>query len=295
MKFLKKLLDPVSPLLDKVNDDNISAIAGQSAFYFILAVVPLAMFGLSILQNLHIPVETLEEFLGLVLNESTSAYVSEFLSNMYNDSSGISVITLIVTLWSAAQGIHSIINGLNRIHHTYENRNWLFLRFRAMIVTLILIVILFATMLVFVLGSTLNNLLTPYIEHLPDFIEMLYNFRYFIVYVYLIIIFALIYRNVPNLEKDVRKEYSVRNQLPGAVICATAWFVMSVGISIYVDDYNGFSIYGGLTRLAVMMIWLYMCLLFLMIGAEVNVVYHDTIKIIREYGFKGLRIIQREN
>ncbi len=292
-KFIKKVYAPVSPLLDKMSDDNISAIAGQSAFYFILAVVPLTMFAVSILQNLHIPVETLEEFLGLVLNKETSSYVSEFLSNMYNDSSGISVITLVVTLWSAAQGIHAIINGLNRIHNTHENRNWFFLRFRAMIVTLLLIVILFATMLVFVMGSTLNNWLTPYIRHLPDFVEMLYRFRYFIVYVYLIFIFALIYRNVPNLEKEVRKEYGVRNQLPGAVISATAWFVMSVGISVYVDDFNGFSIYGGLTRMAVMMVWLYMCLMFLMVGAEVNVVYHDTIRIIRKYGFKGLHIIEK--
>ena len=277
LKKMKKLRDAFLPFYNKIQDDNIFAIAGQSSFYFILAVVPLTMFAVSILQNLHIPEETLEDFLGLVLNEDYSAYMSSFLSNMYKDSSGISVITLIVTLWSAAQGIHAIINGLNRVHNTHENRNWLILRFRAMIITFILVLILFVTMSVFVLGRTLNELLTPYIKSLPEFYNLLYDLRYFIVYIYLVFIFALIYKNVPNLDKEVRKKYGLITQFPGAILSATAWFILSVGISVYVDDFNGFSIYGGLTRLAVIMVWLNMCILFLMFGAEVNVVYYETI------------------
>lgn len=277
LKKIKKLWETFLPFYNKIQDDNVFAIAGQSTFYFLLAVVPLTMFAVSILQNLHIPQKTLEDFLGLVLNENYSSYLSSFLSNMYKDSSGISIITIIVTLWSASQGIHAIINGLNRVHNTHENRNWLILRFRAMIITFILVLILFVTMSVFVLGRTLNELLSPYIKSLPEFYNMIYDLRYFIVYIYLVFIFALIYKNVPNLDKEVRKKYGLITQFPGAVLCATAWFALSLGISVYVDDFNGFSIYGGLTRLAVIMVWLNMCLLFLMLGAEVNVVYYDKI------------------
>ncbi len=289
IKKIKILWKRLHPYISKVNNDNLFAIAGQSAFFFILAVVPLTMFGLSVLQSFRIPVETLEEFLGLVLNDMASSYVSDFLGNFEYNTSGISIITLAVTLWSAAQGIHAIINGFNRIHGTHENRNWLFQRLRAVVVTLVLVIILVATMMVFVLGSSISAWLTPQIKDLPEIIEMLYNLRYFLVYIYLILIFALMYQKVPNLSKEVRKDFGFRSSLPGAVLCATAWFAMSVGISIYVDDFNGFSIYGGLTRLAVIMVWLYMCILFLMLGAELNFVYHKSIrKILVKPKYKSL-------
>ncbi len=265
------------PFLVKLRDDNVYAIAGQSAFYFLLAIVPLMMFAVSILQNLHIPQETLEDFLKSILNETAAGELSSFLSNMYNDYSGMSVITLIVTLWSAAQGMHAITNGLNRVHNTHENRNWFILRIRAMFITLVLVALIFAALAVFVLGSTLNDLIMPFMQDMPGYLLNLYALRYLLVYVYLVLIFALMYNRVPNLKKKDRKQYGLVNQLPGAILSATAWFVLSLGISIYVDDFNGFSIYGGLTRVAVLMIWLYWCLLSIMFGAEINVYYHNKI------------------
>ena len=290
---IKIIISITRPFIKKLSEDNVYAIAGQSTFYFILASVPLMMFAVSILQNLHIPQETLEQFIGMILNERATDYLSSFLSNAYADSSGISIITLLFTLWSASKGIHAIINGFNRVHKSYENRNWFLLRLKAMVITFVLVIMLFAALAVFVLGDSLNHLLQPRITHLPDFYAVLYDMRYLLLYVYLIFIFAVMYSKVPNIKKEFRKNYSVINQLPGAILCATAWFVLSVGISVYVDDFNGFSIYGGLTRLAVIMVWLYWCLLCLMFGAEVNVVYHSQITTIRRKkmvrkGFKRL-------
>lgn len=267
----------VEPLLKKARDDNLSASAGQSAFHFILAFVPLTMFAVSILQNLHIPVEVLQDLLGLVLNESATAYLSTFLNNMYSNAAGISVITLIVTLYSASQGMYSIIRGLNRIYDTYDKRSWIFQRIRAMVITLVFVGALVAVLVVFVLGNTLNGLLSPYMIFLPDPLCIMYELRYIILYFCLIVIFALMYRNVPVLDKDIRRKYGFFRQLPGAVLCATGWFVLSVGISIYVDDFGGFSVYGGLTRLAVIMVWLYMLMNILMYCSEINYVYHDKI------------------
>ena len=87
-----------------------------------------------------------------------------------------------------------------------------------------------------------------------------------------------IYRNIPNLTHEARKEYGLIYQLPGALLCALAWILLSFGISIYVGDFNGFSIYGGLAKVAVMMVWLYFCIVCLMFGAEINCFYHIQIK-----------------
>ena len=276
--WFNRLYAPFKPFVDKINRDNVFAIAGQTAFFLLLSSVPLAMFGVSILQSFHIPEETLDKFFGIILNETASQYMSDFMSNVYENTAGISLVTIIVTLWSAAKGIQAVTNGLNRVHDTYENRNWLFVRLRSMLYTVVFFLILLGTIFVVVLGSTLNNVMREYLTVLPGFVGVLYNLRYLIIFVYLVVLFAMIYRNIPNMSRELRKKYSFRYQLPGAFLCAVSWIVLSLGISIYVDDFNGFSVYGGLTRLAVIMVWLYLCIVCLMIGAEINTFYHEQIR-----------------
>ena len=133
IRFIIKAINKIQPFIGKANSDNVFAIAGQSAFFIILSAFPLTMFLASILQNLHIPFKYVEDSLNSLFSQQVVDYISSFMNDVYNNSVGISFITLIVTLWSAAKGIQAITNGLNRIYNAYENRNWLFLRIRAMI------------------------------------------------------------------------------------------------------------------------------------------------------------------
>ena len=282
---IKKHIDSVrnfigrfEPITSKILHDNIFAIAGQSAFFIILSAVPLSMFIVSILQNLHIPVDFIEMGLSGVFSEQIVDEISEFLTNAYNNAVGISLITLIITLWSAAQGIHAITNGLNRIYDAYENRNWFFLRIRAMFYTIAFFAIILISLVIIGLGSTINKWLSPYIKYLPDFVALIYHLRYVLIFLFLVVLFALVYRNFPNISRKQHKEYGIRYQLPGAFLCTLSWYVLSLGISIYVDNFNGFSIYCGLATLAGIMIWLYFCMVCLMICAEINYVYHKQIK-----------------
>ena len=282
---IKKHIDSVrnfigrfEPITSKILHDNIFAIAGQSAFFIILSAVPLSMFIVSILQNLHIPVDFIEMGLSGIFSEQIVDEISEFLTNAYNNAVGISLITLVITLWSAAQGVHAITNGLNRIYDAYENRNWFFLRIRAMFYTIAFFAIILFSLVIIGLGSTINKWLSPYIKYLPDFVALIYHLRYVLIFLFLVVLFALVYRNFPNISRKQHKEYGIKYQLPGAFLCTLSWYVLSLGISIYVDNFNGFSIYGGLATLAGIMIWLYFCMVCLMICAEINYVYHEQIK-----------------
>lgn len=278
IQLIMRIYRWLKPFLNKLTHDNIYAIAGQSAFFLLLSAVPLAIFGVSILQNLHIPVETLNSFFSIVFNEEVSQSFAQFMSNVYESATGVSLVAIIVTLWSAAKGIQAITNGLNRVHETYENRNWLVLRIRSMLYTVVFILILLATMLIVVLGFTINGLLREYHIKIPGIFGVFYHLRFGIIFVYLVVLFAMIYRNVPNLTRAERKKYGFLYQLPGAFFCAVSWLALSLGISIYVDDFNGFSIYGSLTKLAVVMVWMYFCLVCMLLGAEINRYYHGEIR-----------------
>ena len=115
MRWFSKTFDRpirhIRRVLKKNNGDNISAMAGQSAFFVILSVVPLIMFVLSLISLL---LGNSEE-ITLKVPEGASALrvvITEFLISLVNNSrkSGAipAIITIIVALWTAGKGIPSL-------------------------------------------------------------------------------------------------------------------------------------------------------------------------------------------
>ena len=76
--------------------------------------------------------------------------------------------------------------------------------------------------------------------------------------------FMLLYAFIPNIK------LKVRDQFPGALFSAVSWNLFSWGFSIYVGTFNGLSIYGSLSAIVVIMLWLYFCMYLLLIGAHIN-------------------------
>ena len=107
IKLYKRITGRFEPITSKCVHDNIFAIAGQSAFFIILSAVPLSMFFVSLLQNLHIPIDFVYHGLSSVFSSKIADDLTYFLTSAYESAVGISLVTLVVTLWSAAQGIHA--------------------------------------------------------------------------------------------------------------------------------------------------------------------------------------------
>jgi membrane protein len=59
-------------------------------------------------------------------------------------------------------------------------------------------------------------------------------------------------------------------QLPGAFFAATVWSMFSWGFSLYVTYSNSYSIYGSLSIIVIIMLWLYFCMYIMLIGAYLN-------------------------
>lgn len=297
MKFVKKtvafsnnILKKYDPIIGKCNYDNVFAIAGQSAFFIILSAVPLVAFCVSVLQTLNIPPKWIELALDSIFTDSVLIKIKTFFSNTYKGSVGISFISIFLTLWSAAQGMHAIMNGLNRVYNAYENRNWFSVRFRAMVYTVVFFAMITALSIVMMLGERFNSFLEKYSKNLPISVTILLSYRYIIIFLFLTIGISLIYRNFPCISRKKHKEYKFKYQLPGAILCTLSWFALFFGISIYVNSFNGFSVYGMITGFAIVMILVYFCMVSLMICAEINYVYHDKIK---NFSFKKRFLINK--
>ena len=258
--------------MDKCKKDKINAYAAQSAFFILLSLIPFLMVFSSLLRYTPITEETLIKIYHAALPEYLSGFLGYITNEVYNRSVGIVSITAVVAIWSAAKGIQYLTDGLNSVNDLEENRNWFTMRLWAVVYTVGFLVAFVFVLGVLVFGNTLHNLAVGYIPVIKDFAEVLAHFRGLVLLGILFVFFVVIFTTLPN------KKLQFRRQVPGAAICAIAWYVFSFALSIYVDYFNGFSMYGSLTTIALIMLWLYFCMYIMMMSAEVNVIFNETFR-----------------
>jgi membrane protein len=96
-------------------------------------------------------------------------------------------------------------------------------------------------------------------------ISVLQNTRYLLWSLILTVAFMVFYHFLPAENPKFGK------QLPGALFCAVSWAVFSWGYSIYVSVSDKFGAYGYLGTVMIIMMWMYYCLMFFLIGGCINV------------------------
>lgn len=265
-----KIIGIAQSFLDECRRDKINAYAAQSAFFIILSTIPFLMVFSSLLQYTPITEGTLLKIYQAALPDYVSAFLISITDEVYNRSVGIISVTAVAAVWSAAKGIQYMTDGLNSVNNLDENRNWFVLRLWAVVYTIVFLFAVVFTLIVLVFGNTLHDLAIHYFPFLQRMMNIVVHLRGVVLFMILFLFFDIIFTTLPN------KKLTFKSQIPGAAICAAAWYVFSFALSVYVDYFNGFSMYGSLTTIALIMLWLYICMYIMMMCAEVNVIFNES-------------------
>ncbi len=243
---------------------NISAFASSTSFFLFLSMIPLLMALCAILPYTRLTEENLLMAITKFTPDAMNGLVVSVVSDVYARSAGTITIFAIVTIWSASKAMLALIRGLNAVNDFEERRNYFVLRFIACIYTVIILAATILALLVMVFGNVIVNLLLADIPPLHILVQFVMRFRFLFSWAVLTFVFALIYAYVPS------NKLRFRGQVPGAAFSAIMWGAASYAFSIYVDHFNGFGTYGGLTTVVIMMLWFYLLMYILMIGAHIN-------------------------
>lgn len=243
---------------------NISAFAASTSFFLFLSMIPLLMALCAILPYTRLTEENLLMAITKFTPDAMNGLVVSVVSDVYARSAGTITIFAIVTIWSASKAMLALIRGLNAVNDFEERRNYFVLRFIACIYTVIILAATILALLVMVFGNVIVNLLLADIPPLHILVQFVMRFRFLFSWAILTFVFALIYAYVPS------NKLRFKGQVPGAAFSAIMWGAASYAFSIYVDHFNGFGTYGGLTTVVIMMLWFYLLMYILMIGAHIN-------------------------
>lgn len=260
---LKNVLKLISSALKKLENDHIRVYAAQASFFMTISAIPCVMLAISILGYV-IPsyiskIETVLDFIPAGLHTIVDSVLGEIESGA---SIPVLSLTALAMFWAASGGIRGLNEGIRWAYGGKEVKypiihSWLF----SFLYTLIFIILLAAIFVILVFG----NIISEYIPRTMATANTLLGLRGIIFLVVLTFIFMLAYRTFSRSKLKFSKHFL------GAAFSAVGWLVYSWVFSLYIEHYSNYSyIYGSLTAIVLFMLWLYMCMMILLIGAEIN-------------------------
>lgn len=263
MQFVKKLKDK----FDKNNEnEHMKAYAAQSALYVLISLVPCILLLLTLIQYTPVTKGNILSAVVELFPSTINVMLVSIINEVYSQSTTVIPLTALVTMWSASRGVLAMANGLNFVYGQEETRGYIFLRLRAALYTVIFLVTIVLTMVLLVFGNSISFLVSEYFPIIMHVIDFLISIRVVAALWFLSFVFTMAYTFLPN------RKVVFFEQIPGAVFATICWLVCSLVFSIYLELFRGFSaMYGSLSTVVLIMLWLNFCMYFLLLGAKINV------------------------
>ena len=254
MQFGKR----IGPLARRVAAMQIPVYAGNASFFLLLSVFPVVSLLLSLLPYTPLTLDHLLAFCEEFAPDWTLRALEFFVRTLYASSSAAIVsASAVLTLWSASKGMLSLRGYVQR-------------RLLCVLYTVGMLLALLLTLGLYVGGQALLRFLTGRGFSLAAVLEPVLRHLHLVSLVLLTALFTGIFLALP----DKRQRFV--HVLPGAAGAACAWVIFSELYSWYVNHIaRASALYGSLSVLLLMLLWLYACLSILFYGALLNHLLFD--------------------
>lgn len=263
---MKKVFNKIWDFTRIVGGSHTGAYAAQSAYFFMLSMIPIILLLLTIVQ--FTPVTKADVMTAMVQvfpEENMQAFMVGIVNEVYNQSRTVIPITAVVAIWSAGKGVLAVSTGLNCVYKIDETRNYVYLRIRASLYTVLFIMAIVMGLLVSVFGNSISLFVNHRFPFLKETTEFVMQMRTVVAFVVMAGISLLVYHFLPNKKVQFRKLF------PGAVFTSLGWLGISFVFSMYLSIFRGFTgLYGSMTAIILVMLWLYFCMYAMLLGGLIN-------------------------
>lgn len=251
----------------KFAHDHLAAYAAQSTFYLMLSFFPFLMLVCMASRLLPLDEGVLLTIARVILPESYRELGVGLIDGYYNENiSSAKLVLILFLIWTASRLIQALMNGFNTAYGIEENRSQTLLRLISCVYTIVLCAMMVALVLMYALGSRLMQFFTRFLPA-TFFTELLLSTLQNLASPLLLLgVFLLSYVILPS------RKTRFRDELPGAIGAALFWRVavelFSVFLTRSMERYS--YVYGSLTGLIMLLVWLYACVYSWFVGAELN-------------------------
>ena len=264
-----RLIIRIKQIYDKFAADEMTVYAAQASFFTIIAAFPFIMLLLTVVQIVpSVSQGELMEFILALVPVGYKSVAFRVISDLSLKSPATMIsVTAVTALWSSSRGMMSIAKGLNRVQGKVEKRWYIVKRLICAGYTIVFILVCVLSLGLLVFGTTIQNFVLRQFPLIARVTQHIISLRTLLALAFFMFVFAGIYTYVPD------RKLSLKSQLPGAMFTTAGWILFSMAFSLYFKLFGGnnFSyMYGSLTAIVLLMLWLYGCICVLFFGADLN-------------------------
>ena len=269
-------------LLIRIKKIDVTGLASQLAFFFLLSLFPLLIFLITLLPFLNIDDAQIFLYIREYAPASVAMLIEDTLAEILANRNGsLLSVGALATIWSASKGMNALTKALNLSYYTAETRSFIVTRALSLVFTVLLIVVLLIALILPVFGQQIGILAFSYFGLEQGFLTIWQSLRWGIPPVLIFLVFVTVYWLVPNVK------LRWKSVIPGAAFATIGWILTSLVFSFYVGNFGNFSsTYGSIGAIIVLMMWLYFSGIILMLGGQLNAVMleRETIKLKKKKG-----------
>ena len=254
------------------NQDNMPAVGGGVTFFALLALFPglaafVALYGL--FADFNDAMRQIEAMALVAPRDAVVFIGTQMIRISQERSSTLSlafVVTLLLSLWSASSGMKAFLNGLNIAYGEREKRGFLTLTLHALAFTVGGVLLLLVTVAVLV-GLPV---MLPALAGAGAALALL---RWPALVLLMILVLEVVYRYGPS-----REHARWRWVTWGSVAATVLWLAASLAFSWYMSNLAHYDrTYGSFGAAAGALTWLWMSVVIVLFGAELNAeIEHQT-------------------
>ncbi len=258
-----KRLRNINGFLKKISADDVAVRAAGVSFYILTAFFPCVIIIFIASGYLSINIEEMLVRLVDMLPSDIGDIIEEMFTNI-SIGSRLVIVSAVLTMWTMSNALITIAKSLNVFYEADETRNFFIFRIYAFGHAFLLLAMILVSLAAFVFGGVVAVLFERFIS--ADFLVMLWEYaRYIVGFVFVALIFAFIFKTVPN------KKLKYHDVMPGALITSAAWLASSYVFSFYVNNFSRYHIlYGSFAGIVILFSWTYLTSFVVLLGGEIN-------------------------
>ena len=278
MKLIQKIIKLVRGFLKAMNEDHVGAYAAQSAYFIMLSFIPFIILLLTLIQYTTLTRADIYGAAQVIFPDSMNGFVIDIINEVYSKTAVTISLSAITAAWSAGKGFLALMRGMNSVYDVEEQRNYIILRFRSAIYTIVFVISIILSLVVLVFGNSIHQAAVVHLPFLAVITGMILQLKDVVAIAFFTLVFMLLYKFVPN------RKARLLSQAPGAVFSSVCWYLFSIGFSLYVTYTPGLNnMYGSLTTIILAMLWLYFCMYIILLGAEINSYFEEQFRMVTKY------------
>lgn len=263
-----RFFSAVRSIAGMIGEKHVTTHAAAADYHLVIALPPAMMLLISLIRFLPVTQEEVLQRFSETMPEQVYSILESIVGSIFNSTETVTIISAVLLLISASSAMRALMRGIYEIYGARRKEPFLLFAAKAVLYTLVFLVMIVVSLAVMVYGAQLLEFLRGRLKDqsfIDTLISVLQNTRYLLWTMVLTVVFMVFYHFLPA------ENPKFKNQFPGALFSAISWAVFSWGYSIYVSVSDKFGAYGYLGTIMIIMMWMYYCLMFFLIGGCINV------------------------